>query len=156
MFLRRKKNNRSGVLSPDGKEGPMTQTVMTMKILIPFQVFEERTDVTNIVAETSAGSFGILPRRLDCVASIVPGILIYETVGGQEKYAALDEGVLVKTGYEVFLSVRRANKGDNLEALQRSVEEEFLDMDESEKSVRRVLARLETGIIRKFVTLGNE
>jgi len=89
----------------------MTQTVMTMKILIPFQVFEERTDVTNIVAETSAGSFGILPRRLDCVASIVPGILIYETVGGQEKYAALDEGVLVKTGYEVFLSVRRANKG---------------------------------------------
>lgn len=134
----------------------MKQTVMTMKILLPFQVFEERADVTNIVAETSAGSFGILPRRLDCVASIVPGILIYETVGGQEKYAALDEGVLVKTGYEVFLSVRRANKGDNLEALQRSVEEEFLDMDESEKSVRRVLARLETGIIRKFVTLGNE
>jgi len=125
----------------------MKQTVMTMKILLPFQVFEERTDVTNIVAETSAGSFGILPRRLDCVASIVPGILIYETVGGEEKYAALDEGVLVKTGLEVFLSVRRAHGGDNLE---------FLDMDESEKSVRRVLARLETGIIRKFVTLGNE
>ncbi len=134
----------------------MTQSVMTMKILIPFQIFEERTDVTNIVVETSAGSFGILPRRLDCVATIVPGILIYETAGGEEKYAALDEGVLVKTGQEVFLSVRRAHGGDNLEALQRSVEEDFLDMDESEKSVRRVLARLETGIIRRFVTLSNE
>lgn len=134
----------------------MAQMTMTMKILLPFQIFEERSDVTNIVAETSAGSFGILPRRLDCVASLVPGILIYETADGQEKYAALDEGVLVKTGENVFFSVRRAHGGENLEALQRSVEEEFLDMDESEKSVRRVLARLETGIVRRFVTLSNE
>ena len=134
----------------------MSQPVMTMKILLPFQVFEQRTDVTNIVAETSAGSFGILPRRLDCVASIVPGILIYETARGEEKYVALDEGVLLKSGRNVFFSVRRAHRGDSLEALQRSVEEEFLHLDESEKSVQRVLARLETGIIRKFVKMSND
>ncbi len=134
----------------------MAQPVMTMKILLPFQIFEDRSDVTNIVMETSAGSFGILPRRLDCVASLVPGILIYETARGEEKYAALDEGVMVKAGENVFFSVRRAHGGENLEALQRSVEEEFLYMDEGEKSVRRVLARLETGIVRRFVKLSND
>ena len=134
----------------------MAQPVMTMKILLPFQIFEDRSDVTNIVMETSAGSFGILPRRLDCVASLVPGILIYETAAGEEKYAALDEGVMVKTGENVFFSVRRAHGGENLEALQRSIEEEFLDMDEGEKSVRRVLARLETGIVRRFLKLSND
>ena len=54
---------------------------MNLKILLPFQVFAEQTGVTRIVAETREGSFGLLPHRRDCIAALVPGILIYQTDG---------------------------------------------------------------------------
>ena len=56
----------------------MQSTFMNLKVLLPFQVFAEKTGVARIVAETREGSFGLLPRRLDCVAALAPGILIYE------------------------------------------------------------------------------
>ena len=55
---------------------------MKLKVLLPYQVFAEIDDVNRIVAETPQGSFGLLPRRLDCVAVLEPGILTYETEGG--------------------------------------------------------------------------
>ena len=75
---------------------PLTQ--MNLKVLLPFQVFAEKTGVSRIVAETRAGSFGLLPHRLDCVAALAPGILIYETEAEARSIVAVDEGVLVKTG----------------------------------------------------------
>ena len=57
----------------------MNSTLMNLKILLPFQIFAEKKGVSRIVAETREGSFGLLPHRLDCVAALEPGILIYET-----------------------------------------------------------------------------
>ena len=65
---------------------------MNLRILLPFQIFAEKTGVLRIVAETSEGSFGILPHRLDCAAALVPGILTYWTDGGGPVYLAVDEG----------------------------------------------------------------
>ena len=73
-----------------------------------------------IVAETREGSFGLLPHRLDCVAALAPGILIYETEAEGEMYVAVDEGVLVKTGRDVLVSVRRAMGGTDLGQLRQS------------------------------------
>jgi F-type H+-transporting ATPase subunit epsilon len=71
---------------------------MNLKVLLPFRVFAEVTDVSRIVAETPHGSFGLLPHRFDGVAALAPGILIYETEAEGEVYLAVDAGVLVKTG----------------------------------------------------------
>ncbi len=129
---------------------------MNLKILLPFQVFAEKTDVTRIVAETREGSFGLLPHRLDCVAALVPGILIYQAESGGEVLVAVDEGVLVKTGADVLVSVRRAIGGTNLEQLHAAVKKEFLTLDENEQSVRMSVAKLETGFLRRFATLQHE
>ena len=129
---------------------------MNLKILLPFQVFAEQTGVTHIVAETREGSFGLLPHRLDCVAALVPGILIYQTETGGEVLVAVDEGVLVKTGADVLVSVRRAIGGTNLGQLHAAVEKEFLTLDENEQSVRTAVAKLETGFLRRFATLQHE
>jgi F-type H+-transporting ATPase subunit epsilon len=129
---------------------------MNLKILLPFQVFAENTDVSRIVAETREGSFGILPHRLDCVAALVPGILIYKTESGREVLVAVDEGVLVKTGADVLVSVRRAVGGTDLGQLRAAVEKEFLTLDENERSVRRATAKLETGFLRRFAALQHE
>src|SRR5450631_3291583 len=115
---------------------------MNLKILLPFEVFAEKSDVTRIVAETRRGSFGLLPNRLDCVAALAPGILTYETEAEGEVFVAVDEGVLVKTGQEVLISVRRAFDGKDLGQLRDSVDKEFLDLDEQELHARAALAKM--------------
>jgi len=129
---------------------------MQLKILLPFQVFAVKTDVLRVVAETRDGSFGLLPHRLDCVASLVPGILTYETAAEGEVFVAVDEGVLVKNGAEVLVSVRRALGGSDLGQLRASVESEFLTLDENEKGVRSVMAKLESGFLRRFAAFAHE
>ena len=128
----------------------MPPTLMTLKILLPFKIFTERKAVTRIVAETGEGSFGILPQRLDCVAALEPGILTYEHNGLDEMYAALDEGVLVKIGPEVLVSVRNAIAGTDLRQLREAVEREFLTLDEYEQSLRSVMAKLESSFVHRF------
>ena len=129
---------------------------MNLKILLPFRIFAEKTGVSRIIAETREGSFGLLPRRLDCVAALAPGILIYEDEGEAEVYVAVDEGVLVKTGLDVFVSVRNAIGGTDLGQLREAVEREFLHLNEREQSVRSVMARMESGLIRRLVEFHHE
>jgi F-type H+-transporting ATPase subunit epsilon len=97
-----------------------------------------------------------LPHRLDCVAALTPGILVFETAAEGETCIAVDEGILVKTGTDVLVSVRNAIGGADLGKLREAVEQEFLDLDEQEKSVRSVLAKLESGFIRRFAAFHHE
>ena len=129
---------------------------MNLKVLLPFQIFAEKTDVSRIVAETRDGSLGLLPHRLDCVAALAPGILTYETTSEGEVFVAVDEGVLVKTGQDVLVSVRRALSGTDLGRLREAVEREFLTLDEQEQSVRSLLAKMEGDLIRRMVTFRND
>jgi F-type H+-transporting ATPase subunit epsilon len=129
---------------------------MSLRVLLPFQIFAQETGVSRIVAETPAGSFGLLPHRLDCVAALAPGILTYGTDAGDEVYIAVDHGVLVKTGQEVLVSVRRALRGTDLGRLRDSVEREFMALDDSEKSLRSVVAKLEAGFLRRLARLQHE
>ena len=131
-------------------------TLMHLKVLLPFQIFAEQTGVSRIVAETREGSFGLLPHRLDCVAALAPGILSYETVADGEIFVAVDEGVLVKTGPDVFVSVRRALRGTGLGQLRDAVEREFLTLNDHEQSVRSVMAKLEMGFLRRFASFQHE
>ena len=134
----------------------MPPALMKLEVLVPFEVFTEKSDVSRIVVETTAGSMGLLPHRLDCVAALTPGILIYECAAEGEVYLAVDEGGLVKTGLDVLVSVRRAVSGADLGQLRDLVEQEFLGLDEQEESVRQVMSKLETGFLRRFGSLRHE
>jgi F-type H+-transporting ATPase subunit epsilon len=116
---------------------------MNLKVLLPFHVFAEKTDVLRIVAETADGYFGLLPHRRDCVAALEPGILTYETGAEGAIYVAVDRGVLVKYGSEVLVSVRRAIAGSDLDQLQESVKRYFLTLTEQESDARAAAARME-------------
>jgi F-type H+-transporting ATPase subunit epsilon len=130
--------------------------MMNLKILLPYKVFAEKAGVSRIVARSSEGSFGLLPHRLDCVAALVPGILVFETEAEGEVYMAVDEGVLVKSGQDVLVSVRNAIAGTDLSKLHAAVGQEFLNLNDQEKKVRSVLAKLETGFIRRFAEFHHE
>ena len=134
----------------------MPPSPMRLKVLLPFQVFVEEVDVSRIVADTPAGSFGLLPHRLDCVAALAPGILIYETAVEGEVCLAVDEGVLVKTGDDVLVSVRRALRGKDLAALRDDVAKQFLAEDEQAQTLRSAMAKVESGFLRRFAGFDHE
>ena len=131
-------------------------TLMHLKLLLPFRVFAEEAGVSRIVAETRDGSFGLLPHRLDCVAALAPGILIYETEAEGEVYVAVDEGVLVKSHLDVLVSVRNAIGGTDIGQLREAVEREFVTLSEREQSIRSVLARMESGFISRLAEFHRE
>jgi F-type H+-transporting ATPase subunit epsilon len=128
---------------------------MNLKILLPYEIFAEKIEVLRIVAETRDGSFGLLPHRLDCVAALAPGILTYETKEDGAVYLAVDEGVLVKTGADVRVSVRHAIGGTDLGDLHDAVKREFLTLDEEKRSVRDALTKMEGGFISRFAEYKN-
>ena len=129
---------------------------MNLRILLPFGVFAEKSDVMRVVADTTDGSFGLLPQRLDCVAALVPGILTYEAKDGVTVYVGIDQGVLVKTGAQVTVSVRRAMGGPDLGQLKDAVERDFLKLDEQERNVRSAVAKMETGLMGRLAEFEND
>lgn len=129
---------------------------MNLKVLLPFSVFAELNDVSRIVAETSQGSFGLLPHRMDCVAALAPGILVYETETTGETYLAVDEGILIKSGLDVVVSVRNAIEGTDLDVLEEAVEREFIDLNEKDLKIRSVLAKMEGAFFIRMAEYGHD
>ena len=122
---------------------------MNLKVLLPSRIFLNLERVSRIVAETREGSFGLLPHRLDCVAALVPGILAY-TLGDDIAYLAVDQGVLVKSGADVMVSVRQAIQGASLSELHETVKREYLSLDRQERDVRTAIARMESALLGRF------
>jgi F-type H+-transporting ATPase subunit epsilon len=83
---------------------------------------------------------------------LVPGILTYES--DDEYYVAVDEGIMIKAGSEVLVSVRQAIGGADLGKLHESVEKEFKQLDETEKNIRSVISKLETGLMLQLEKFG--
>ena len=129
---------------------------MELKILLPFRVFTETSQVLRIVFETSQGAYGLLPQRLDCVAAITPGILTYETEKTGIHYVAVDQGILVKAGSQALVSVRNAIGGADLGKLGELVKKEFNEKTESESKARSTLQRLESGFMHRFNKFRNQ
>ena len=123
---------------------------MNLRILLPFGVFAEKADVLRVVADTTDGSYGLLPNRLDCVAALVPGILTYEAKDCGNVYVGIDQGVLVKAGAQVTVSVRRAIGGSDLGQLKDAVERDFLKLDEQERNVRTAVAKMESSLMGRL------
>ena len=130
--------------------------LMHLEVLLPSGVFVDRTGVSRIVAETPEGSFGLLPHRRDCVTALAPGILVYQGEAEGETYVAVDEGVLVKTGLDVLVSVRDAMGGTDLGQLREAVEREFLRLDSREREVRSLMDKMESSLIRRLAEFEHE
>ena len=131
----------------------MAAEMMQVTITLPHQLFWQSDDVLRLVVETAKGSVGLKPRRLDCVFTLRPGILLYETKAYGQAYMALDHGLLLKRGHTVSILVRRAVKDDSLEGLQAALQNEFLRLSEQENQIRTALERLESGFIRRMMEL---
>ncbi|MGK7884849.1 MAG: F0F1 ATP synthase subunit epsilon [Crocosphaera sp.] len=126
---------------------------MHLKVLVPTEVFVD-ANVIKIVAEAENGSFCLLPHHIDFLAALVPGILSYTLENKEEVFLAINEGILVKQGNDIFVSTLQAVQDKDLETLQTTVSKKFRILDEREKLIRSALAKFEATIIRRFRDIG--
>lgn len=122
---------------------------MRIKVIVPSGVLAEQ-QAAKLVAEASDGSFCLLPRHVDFVAVLVPGILTLTSADGEETFFAVDEGLLVKHGTDVRVSTWNALQG-KLGELQQAVLAQFREQGEQEQQARHALDRLETSLVQQVL-----
>jgi F-type H+-transporting ATPase subunit epsilon len=108
-------------------------------------------EVTKVKAEAENGWFCVLPRHVDFVTSVVPGLLIFELPDRTSQYLAIDFGVMVKCGANLSLSTRNAVRGADLGVLKQTIETHFLALREKEKATRAFEAKLEGELVRQLL-----
>jgi F-type H+-transporting ATPase subunit epsilon len=121
---------------------------MRLKVLLPRKVLIDQ-EVTKVIAEAENGSFCLLPKHIDFVTALVPGILSF-VAAKEEEFLAVDEGILVKCAGEVMVSTRKAVRSKDLGTLKSTVKREFRVLDERERKTRTILAKLEADFARSL------
>ncbi len=127
---------------------------MRVKVILPSGVLLDR-EAGRVVAEARNGSFCLLPRHVDFLAALAPGILVIgDAGGGEESYVAVDEGILVKHGAEVLVSTANAVAGE-LGELRQAIATRFLVLGERERQARIALDHLEASLMRQILEGAN-
>ena len=125
---------------------------MMVKILLPSEVFFEG-EAAKVNAEAANGSFCLLPRHIDFVTALVPGLMTIEDEKGAKTLLAIDEGILVKKDFEVLISTRNAVLIPEMGKGRQIVQEQFNVLDDREKASRSAAARLEADMVRRLMEL---
>lgn len=128
---------------------------MRLRVLTPQRQLVDH-EVVKINGQAPGGAFGILPRHVDYATVLAPGLISYVTRDGEERFVALDGGMLVKRGPDVLVSARSASEGTELGAMRERFEENFRKVDESERRMRTALAQLELDLARRIGELGRK
>lgn len=127
---------------------------MRLKVLLPSRVLLDEA-VAKVKAEGGNGHFCLLPRHVDFVSALVPGILTCALENGRTLFVGVDEGILIKRGPDVLASVRRGVVGEDLERILEQVKREYLDVGERDRAARSAMARLEAGFVQRFLEITN-
>lgn len=123
---------------------------MRLKIRVPTEVLLVE-EVGKVKAEAENGWFCVLPRHVDFVTALVPGVLSFESPGRATEYLAIDRGVMVKCGAEVSVSTRNALRGADLGSLKEAVETQYRRTQEKEQAMREFEAKLEADLVRRLM-----
>jgi len=132
----------------------MSLNKMTLKVRTPERLVLN-AGVDKVIAEAGNGFFCLLPRHIDYLAVLVPGVLSYFE-GSDEKFLAVDRGILVKCGTEVSVSVRGAIQGEDLDQLEEQVRERFRKKDLKDEEISMAMSQLEADFIRRFVEMNEQ
>ncbi|TVQ25060.1 MAG: F0F1 ATP synthase subunit epsilon [Leptolyngbya sp. DLM2.Bin15] len=125
---------------------------MHLKVTLPTKILVDQP-VIKVIAEAENGAFCLLPRHVDYVTALAPGILMFDSPEGQTHVLAVDSGLLVKQGDGVLVATRHAIQGEDLQSLRELVDQQFRILDDQERQTRSSLAKLEASMARLFLNL---
>ena len=128
---------------------------LNLKVYVPDRLFLEET-ILKVKLIGKEGSFTILPKHLDYISSFNDGVLMYLDLENNKRYLAINQGILVKVGREVKLSLFHAIEGSDLNKLKENVKELALKSDElinKDKQLKTSLKNIEFFIFEKLMRL---
>ncbi len=129
---------------------------MRLKTLLPTGIVVDE-DVARVRIDTKNGSMTFLPNHADFLTALTAGIVSYRLVKEGKKtedvFMACDQGILVKEGDKISLSVRKAIISDDLEYLTKLISEDFKRAEEERKRASVALAKLEVGLTKGLLRL---
>ncbi len=123
---------------------------MQVKLILPYRTILDK-EAEKITAPGIDGEFQILPKHIDATWSLKSGILTIDT--DKKLYFAVNAGVVVKQGDNVYISVFQAIPGDSLKELLETVKKSLTELSERERKAREVLVKLEAETIKKFTEI---
>ena len=126
--------------------------MMQLQVMLPTEILVD-AQTKKIVAEAENGSFCLLPRHVNFVTALAPGLLSYTDSNDTEHFLGVAEGVLVKVGHNVMISVEFGARGENLGQLRSAVRHYFEHIDDRERQAISAVARLEADFVRRFLAL---
>lgn len=124
-------------------------TSLEVRVVVPDRSIVS-LECEKVLAEGLQGYFCLMPRHVDHVTALVPGIMKLTEAGGRERYLAVEEGTLVKRGRLVIVSVRGAVEGE-LGQLRLAVLENTRRVDDTEQKAKLALNHLEASLVRQML-----
>ena len=124
---------------------------MRVRLVIPGKTYLDE-DMDKVTAPGKEGSFQILPKHIDVVSSLQPGILVL-TKNQKNRYFAINQGVLVKEHDLIHISSYQVMEGASLAELQETISETFKTLDEKEKRLKQILTKLEADTLIRFMEM---
>ncbi|MBP5344297.1 MAG: F0F1 ATP synthase subunit epsilon [Alphaproteobacteria bacterium] len=128
---------------------------MELKVVTPTEIILS-CPVQKITIEGIDGFRCFLPKHIDFITALKPGIMTYLTQDNKLKYVACNQGLFVKCGNQVSVSTPWAVISDNLEHLKQHIKQAFQEMEQERKEVGVSMARLEIGLTKGLMQLRRE
>jgi F-type H+-transporting ATPase subunit epsilon len=122
---------------------------LDLEILVPDGVVVH-TEVEGVQAADASGRFGLWPGHQAFVTLLTPCVLLYREVGGRERYAAADGGVLLVNGKQVSVVTREAVVADRLEDVADTVTAMLRARRIDEQTARAEFAELQFALLREL------
>ena len=122
---------------------------MTLRVFTPDKTHDMH-EIVAIDVETTGGHRTFLPRHVDSTVALAPGLLLFRSSEGEDRYMGVDGGTLVKIGQRVMVSTPRVALEEELGALRESLEKRRRAQEERHREARWALARLEVEFARSL------
>lgn len=132
----------------------MNSRKLQLKVMDPERILV-KTTVDKVIAEGLNGSFCIKPLHIDFVSSLKTGILLYQT-DENEHYIAVDEGILVKCGDMVMVSVLNGIEGSDLSKLEQAIRNQAHRTEAINKATGIAMKGMEAELLLHFMEMDRD
>jgi F0F1-type ATP synthase epsilon subunit len=126
---------------------------MILKVYTPEALMLEE-EILSITLKEESGQVTLKPSHLDYISSFNEIVVNFVNAKNESKIILAGEGIFLKCGNEVKLSVCSLEIGTDLNELQKRLEERIKVEKETEKEIEVTLKNIEFYILKSIMGLG--
>lgn len=126
--------------------------IIDLKIYSPIEMFLDE-DVKKLTFKGKEGYLTILPNHIDYVSSFETNVMTFIDKNDNEKYIALNNGILVKYSNKVRLTAYKVLIGNSIKELREKINQATELENDIEKEINKNLKQLEYYMFNNLVNL---